>query len=104
MIAHIERYECVCDDPDIAGELRNMGALVQVNADAVLGNDGRAAKKICRKLLKNMDVDIIASDSHNTSTRANNLAKCYDYVVKKYGSDYADLLFKQNPARIVTDS
>ena len=104
VIAHIERYECVCDDPDIAGELRNMGALVQVNADAVLGNDGRAPKKICRKLLKNMDVDIIASDSHNTSTRANNLAKCYDYVVKKYGSDYADLLFKQNPARIVTDS
>ena len=104
VIAHIERYECVCDDPDIAGELRNMGALVQVNADAVLGNDGRAAKKICRKLFKNMDVDIIASDSHNTSTRVNNLAKCYDYVVKKYGSDYADLLFKQNPARIVTDS
>ena len=83
---------------------KNMPYLVLENHGLKIALTTGPAKKICRKLLKNMDVDIIASDSHNTSTRVNNLAKCYDYVVKKYGSDYADLLFKQNPARIVTDS
>ncbi len=33
-------------DPDNIEELRGMGAYIQVNADAVLGIDGRGAKNI----------------------------------------------------------
>ena len=104
VIAHIERYECVFDEPELAGELQNIGALVQINADAVLGNDGRAVKKFCKKLLKNELVDIVASDSHNTTTRVNNMAKCYEYIAKKYDRDYADLLFNNNPEKIILNT
>lgn len=101
VIAHVERYGCLVDDPDNVEELRGMGAFIQVNADAVLGIDGRGAKKYTRLLLKHGLVDFIASDSHGTKTRACNMKKCYDVVSKKYGKDYADKIMEINPSKII---
>lgn len=101
VIAHVERYEFSHDNPNLVEELRNMGALIQINANAVLGIDGRGVKRLCKKLLKAGSVDVIASDSHNLTTRVNNMAKCYEYVCKKYDEQYAKLLFENNPERII---
>jgi protein-tyrosine phosphatase len=101
VIAHVERYEFVMDDPECLDELREMGALVQVNADAVLGMEGRGAKKLCRILLKNDLVDLIASDSHGINERACHMQQCFDYVAKKYGPERARLLFCDTPAQIL---
>ncbi len=41
-----------------------MGELIQINADSVLGIDGRMFKRYTKKLLKAGLVDVIGSDSH----------------------------------------
>ena len=82
-------------------ELSNTGAYIQVNADSILGMDGKAGERFCRKLLKNQWADIVASDSHGESRRANHLGESKEYVSRKYGEDYAELLFEENPGKII---
>jgi protein-tyrosine phosphatase len=101
VVAHAERYEFIMDDTGCAAELREMGALIQVNADAVLGRDGRGAKKLCRVLLKEDLVDLVASDSHGITERACHMRQCFEYVAKKYGGERAERLFSRTPAQIL---
>lgn len=81
--------------------LRDMGALIQVNADAVLGIDGFKIKGYVKKLLKKGHVDFVASDSHGMHERVNNLGKCRDYLYKKYDSDYVDEILEKNAQMIL---
>ncbi len=101
VIAHVERYACLTEDLDCIDELRNIGAMIQVNADAILGLDGRGAKKFCKKMLKNEMVDFVASDSHGIQNRVCNLEKCFQYVRKKFSDDYARKIFEENAAIIM---
>lgn len=80
-------------------EISNTGAYIQVNADSILGLDGKAAEKFCRKILKKGWVDIVASDAHGENVRACHLGECKEYVARKYGEDYAELIFCDNPGR-----
>ncbi len=104
VIAHVERYECILREPKLCMELSNSGAMIQINADSILGLDGKTAEKCCKKILKNQWADIVASDAHGTEQRANHLGKCMNYVAKKYGRDYAELLFFGNPGKIILDA
>lgn len=101
VIAHVERYKCLRDRPALCAELQGKGALVQVNADSVLGIDGRGVEHFCRKLLKHEWADVVASDAHGRKERANHMEKCRKAVEKKYGTIYAERLFVGNPERIL---
>ena len=101
VIAHVERYGCLLKDIDKIAELSKMGAWIQVNADAILGNDGWRMKQFCKKLLKADLIDVVASDSHGIKKRACHMGKCREYVAKKYGEDTAQVLFEENPAMII---
>lgn len=103
VVAHVERYKCMTDDLGHAAELREMGAFIQINADAVLGYDGRQLKRYCKELLNASLVDVIASDSHGIKKRVSHMAKCHKHISKKYGEEYADMLLNDNPARIIAD-
>jgi protein-tyrosine phosphatase len=100
VIAHVERYECLSDISRIE-DLQELGALIQVNADSVLGIDGRHFKRYTKKLLKAGLVDVIASDSHGTKERVCNMKKCYEYVAKKFGDDYAQEIMQTTPENII---
>ena len=82
VFAHVERYGALAD-LQLAEELRNLGAWITVNADAVLGLEGMGPKKYCKKMLKAECVDAIASDSHGIKNRANHMGKCYELIEKK---------------------
>jgi protein-tyrosine phosphatase len=82
-------------------DLQELGALIQVNADSVLGIDGRHFKRYTKKLLKAGLVDVIASDSHGTKERVCNMKKCYEYVAKKFGDDYAQEIMQTTPENII---
>lgn len=101
VIAHVERYKCIVDNPESLVALRNMGALVQVNADAILGLDGRVAKKFCKIILKDNLVDLVASDSHGIENRACHMEKCFEYLAKKYDYSLAKRLLQDGPERII---
>jgi protein-tyrosine phosphatase len=104
VIAHAERYKFVMDEPGCVDALREMGALVQVNADAILGLDGRGAKKLCREMLRGELVDLVASDSHGICERACHMRQCFEYVEKKYGPQRAERLFYSGPAQILAQA
>lgn len=92
IIAHIERYEYV--DLDQAIDIKNTGAMIQVNASSINGKYGFKTKRRVLKLIKNGLVDFVASDIHET--RQNGMAKAYNLITKKFGSDVANRLFKEN--------
>lgn len=101
VIAHIERCECVQNDWRFAIELAEMGAYLQVNADGILGNEGKRAEKLSKKLLKEGLIFAVASDAHDTAYRSGNLLKCHAYVEKKYGVEVSRRIFYLNPSTII---
>ena len=102
IVAHVERYMCMHEDLNRVDWLRDVGAMVQVNANAVLGLDGFRAKGFTKKLLKYGYVDFIASDSHDMDKRANNLGKCREYLMKKkYDERYIDKIMRRNAIEIL---
>lgn len=101
VIAHVERYQCFQKNPQLLKDLSNMGTMIQVNADSILGLEGFALKGVTKKILKAHLADIVASDAHGIKDRACHMEKCYSYVSKKYGQDYAEDLFENNPRSIV---
>ncbi len=101
VIAHAERYKEIQKDVFLCEELKNRGALIQINSSSILGEDGFNIKRCAKKILKLKLADIVASDSHGTEFRKNTLAKAYDFVVKKYGDDYAEDIFIKNPRDII---
>ena len=100
IIAHVERYAATT--PDLISDLKNAGARIQVNADAVLGRDGRYAKKLAWTLLRADLVDVVASDAHDTAERPPRLAQCYKKLIKKLGAETASRLTERNPEMLLT--
>ena len=109
IIAHVERIRAVSQGKGLFSsgnlgfveELRKLGALIQVNADAVLGIDGHDIKKLCKKMLQAELVDFIASDAHDLDERKTNIGACCEYVSSKFGEDYARRIFIDNPGQIL---
>lgn len=100
VLAHVERYPAAAK-PQVISELRKMGAEIQVNADAVIGLDGRGPKKFTGKLLADGLVDYIGSDAHNTHDRQPHLGKCAAFIEKKFGSAALKQLMHDNPSRLI---
>lgn len=94
IIAHIERYLYLEKNDYI--EIKNEGHLLQVNADSILGNNGKQVMKNAHLLLKKQLVDFVASDTHRLDYRPPVMKEAYNLVSKKYGKDYANKIFKEN--------
>ena len=83
LIAHVERYQYVAQDPRILGDWVELGALIQVNAQSVL--DGGLA----RRLIKWGLCHVVASDAHSILHRPVNLGAALDTVSKVPGTEKA---------------
>ena len=99
--AHIERYECTRNDLDFVEELVDMGAYMQVNADAVIGKEGFSAKRFCRKLMKYGLLHFVGSDCHGSTGRISRIGEAYSQIARKMGEDYAREIFVENPQKIL---
>jgi protein-tyrosine phosphatase len=99
ILAHVERYQYLSLDDYI--NIRNTGALFQVNAATVIGKHGFRFKRLFKKLLALGLVDFIASDMHNLNERTSYLKEAYTYINKKYGKETADTLFINNQRKIL---
>lgn len=101
VIAHAERCPYLVSDDDQVDDIRSRGALIQLNAGSVLGYEGRAAARTCKRLLKQRLADVIAGDVHDDDERCDRMAECYRYVSRRYGGEYADELFLGTPLRMI---
>lgn len=100
IVAHIERYRCLTKIENVSF-LREIGAMIQVNADAVIGKEGFRTKAYVKKLLKNYMVDFVASDAHGINSRKNHMGKCQIYLYKKYDNRYVEKILEKNARKIL---
>lgn len=101
VIAHPERYELI--SLDIAREFREMGCVLQVNKGSYMGSFGRRAEKYAYLLTDTGLCDVVASDAHGQYKRTTNLSAVHEYISTEWSVEYADLLLKENPFRIMTN-
>lgn len=96
ILAHVERYLCVTEEPELALQLRDMGVYLQVNAGSIYGDSGRKIKTFVQKLMEEDAVFCVGTDAHSARRRAPRMKKAADYVRKKYGQEYARRIFFSN--------
>lgn len=101
ILAHVERYDCILSEPERVEELIDMGVYIQVNAMSVTGENGGRTKRFVHRLLKEAQVHLIGTDAHSMRTRKPAMKKCMQIISKKYGTDYADALGRENALCVI---
>lgn len=101
IIAHPERYRAVAEDVFLAQRLKAAGALLQLNKGSLKGAFGPSAMRAALYMLDERMADFIASDAHSPYERTPKLREVHAFVSEQYSIDYADLLLRENPARVV---
>jgi len=100
ILTHPERNPTLQNDQDRIAQWLQRGVLVQVTAASVLGRMGKHAERMAHELLENRWVHFLATDAHNTTSRAPKMREAFELVAKKYGPDYAHLLCVSNPLAV----
>lgn len=103
LIAHPERNREITGRPQLAGELVQAGALLQVNGGSLLGHFGPEVRKAALTLLAAGQVHVVAGDAHRaTGGRRPCLEKVREFLVEEIGRECADLLLEGNPAAVLS--
>lgn len=93
VVAHVERYErLMMKKQETVKELRDMGALIQVNCGSIMGNLGFKTKWNTRAMLDKGWVDLLGTDAHSSRHRAPRMQECAKYLKKKYDPKYCKRL------------
>ncbi len=101
IIAHPERIKPWQRDPQQLESLINMGCPTQLDIGSFLGSLGPNSEKLANYLFDRDAVHIVGSDSHNLDSRALYSKPGYDWLSERYDTEYADLLLKINPGKIL---
>lgn len=105
IIAHVERYMSLCKKPyDRIRELRDMGVLIQVNANSIEGKMGPMSKNVTRDLLKKQWVDFVATDAHSDHGRSHAIEDCVKLLQKKYPAEYVEDILGGNARRLFLEA
>lgn len=99
ILAHVERYQCILDEPELAIELNDMGIYLQVNAGSIIGS--HKIKKFVKFLMNEDLIFCVGTDAHNTTSRAPRMKKAAEYVKKKYGEEYMRRIFFSNAKQML---
>lgn len=102
IIAHPERNSELIENPNKLYDLVKKGALTQLTAASVAGKFGKNIKKFSLQMIEANLAHLIASDAHNTTTRAFHLREAYDVIQKQFGSQ-AVYVFQENAQLLVAD-
>lgn len=101
VLAHVERYGKFHRNLREIERLKDWGIILQVDSQSLLGCLGYGSKVRARRLLETGAVDLIASDAHDLTSRPPQLNLCFEFVSRKYGEDYAQHLFFDEPLRML---
>lgn len=101
VVAHPERYGGAGDSLAIFDEWVRTGALLQMNALALLGRYGEKASRTAWRLLERGHVSVIASDYHARGRIP--LREARAKLEERGGEELAELLMETNPAKVLGD-
>lgn len=97
VIAHIDRYDFLFKSEKNVRYLKEMGCVIQVDADCF---DSLFMRARIMKMIKNELIDVVASDCHNLEKRRPNLRAAYKLIEKKTNADVVARL-RQNASSLV---
>ena len=101
VLAHAERYHELKPFSSDFDYIKDIGALIQVNAASVIGKNGFRQKITSLHLIKHGLCDVVASDTHNSTNRTTCINEAANLIKKRFGSDVAASLTYKNPRRIL---
>lgn len=76
ILAHVERYEAIRRDARLLYRFRELGCLMQVNADSLL-EKSLSMRRFLAKLLHRGEIDLLGSDCHDPKHRPVQLSRAY---------------------------
>jgi len=100
ILAHIERYQIFRRNPAKLEGMIRKGIYGQMNARYI---QERKTRKQAFNWIEKGYVHIVASDGHNTEMRPPNMSEAYEAVSHRFGVGASELVFRDNPARIIED-
>ena len=103
VIAHPERYEFFLKGPQHILTFLDEGALLQINAESIMGRNGRASREMALTLIDSGLAAVVASDAHSVEFRTPDLSEAYSFVSSNYDTEFAEALFERNP-KIILDN
>ena len=103
IIAHPERYTAFQQTPFVAELWFSKGYLLQINKGSIQGRLGQRAASTDNWLLSQGLAHVVASDAHNAYTRTPYMDRINGYLCDVHGEEYADILLRENPQRILMD-
>lgn len=101
VIAHPERYSCICESVSVAEELVAHGCLLQINKGSLLGAFGGEIMKTAMMLVKQGLAFCVASDAHSPVRRTTDMREARHTVEELFSVETAERLFVNNPLRIL---
>jgi protein-tyrosine phosphatase len=101
IVTHPERNPILQKEPGRVAAWVDLGCLVQVTALSVMGGFGKRAAASASHFFSKGLVHVIASDAHDPVHRHPRLDDAFAAVSDRYGRETAQLLFIDNPGRII---
>jgi protein-tyrosine phosphatase len=101
VVAHAERCSAFRRDPDLLSDAVGMGVLIQLNAAALLGADGFAARRFCTSALKRGLCHFVADDAHNMTDRRPRMGACAARLTRLLGAAGAEEILIKNPEKLI---
>lgn len=96
LIAHVERYAFVRNDPGLLAEWIEAGACTQMNATSLVMHARQ--RKLLIPMLRHNLIHVIATDTHSTAKRPPMLDKAMELVEQHCGRDTARALRRRADA------
>lgn len=103
VIAHPERYYCVQKNLRLAQQWYEKGYVLQCNKGSFTGRFGERCEMTAYELLERGLASVIASDAHGSYQRTTVLLDAYEELLDGFDPEYLDVLFEENPRRILED-
>jgi protein-tyrosine phosphatase len=103
VVAHVERYGFLHEEPEALEQLVASGCVAQVNASAILGEQGLRIAQLTDRWLRSGVISVVASDGHSPDSRSPELGTAYAHLVSRYGNATAELCLRGNPLALLAD-
>jgi protein-tyrosine phosphatase len=100
IITHPERNTSLLEAPGPLIEWVHNGCLLQVTAASLTGHFGPRSEKLTRLLLRGNYAHFVASDAHNTKSRAPAMRAAFEALSANFGREAAERLCIQNPRAV----
>ena len=103
ILAHPERYAYVQKDPEIIYDLIQKGTLMQSNYGSIIGQYGRKAHVIVKKMLQKNMIHFLGSDVHKQNTVYKKMPKILNELRKVISEEKLNELTTVNPELVLNN-